>query len=80
MVRFVCISDTHSKHDEMTHPIPNGDILIHAGDFTNYGGIEEVEKFSSFLKTLDDKFKYKVVIAGNHGVSFKKEQSKLNLS
>ena len=44
--------------------IPSGDILIHAGDFTSIGKIDEVQKFSEFLKTLDDKFKYKVVIAG----------------
>ena len=63
-MRFVCISDTHSKLDKMQHMIPSGDILIHAGDFTSIGKIDEVQKFSEFLKTLDDKFKYKVVIAG----------------
>lgn len=64
----------------MNHPIPSGDVLIHAGDFTNYGGIDEVEKFSDFLKKLDDKFKYKVVIAGNHELSFETNPSKLNPS
>ena len=48
----------------MQHQIPSGDILIHAGDFTSIGKVEEVKKFSEFLKTLDDKFQYKVVIAG----------------
>ena len=78
-VRFVCISDTHSRHDKITNPIPNGDVLIHAGDFTN-GGLDEVEKFSDFLKKLDDKFRYKVVIAGNNEVSFKTEPNKFNFS
>lgn len=54
----------------MKYPIPKGDILIHAGDFTNMGSIEDVERFSEFLKTLDNHFKYKVVIAGNHELSF----------
>lgn len=63
-IRFVCISDTHSKIDRMHHQIPSGDILIHAGDFTSIGKVEEVKKFFEFLKTLDDKFQYKVVIAG----------------
>ena len=56
----------------MYHKIPNGDVLIHAGDFTNLGSLEEIKEFSDFLKTLDDKFKYKVVIAGNHELTFDK--------
>jgi hypothetical protein len=48
----------------MQHPIPLGDVLIHAGDFTGIGKLDEVKKFSEFLKTLDEKFQYKVVIAG----------------
>ena len=48
----------------MQHPIPLGDVLIHAGDFTTIGKLDEVKKFSEFLKTLDDRFHYKVVIAG----------------
>ena len=34
------------------------------------GRIDEINKFSEFLKSLDSKFKYKVVIAGNHELSF----------
>ena len=48
-LRFVCISDTHSLTDEMPTAIPNGDILLHAGDFTCRGHIEEIEKFNKFL-------------------------------
>ena len=54
----------------MHNSIPNGDILIHAGDFSKVGSIKEVKEFSEFLKTLDHKFKYKIVIAGNHELSF----------
>ena len=31
-VRFVCISDTHSRTHLMKYPIPAGDILIHTGE------------------------------------------------
>jgi hypothetical protein len=31
---IVCISDTHELHRELD--VPNGDILIHAGDFTMF--------------------------------------------
>lgn len=46
-VRFVCISDTHEKMDDLLPLIPDGDVLIHAGDFTNYGDVSEVIKFNS---------------------------------
>ena len=35
VVRIVLISDTHNKHKMLE--LPEGDILIHAGDFTNDG-------------------------------------------
>ncbi|GAB6028646.1 hypothetical protein CHUAL_004478 [Chamberlinius hualienensis] len=63
-VRFVCISDTHSRIHQMRIPIPAGDVLLHAGDITNYGDDKELIKFNSFLETLPHK--YKIVIAGNH--------------
>lgn len=46
-VRFVCISDTHEKLEEILPIIPDGDVLIHAGDFTNYGDVGEVIKFNA---------------------------------
>uniref|UniRef100_A0A0N5BLI2 Metallophos domain-containing protein n=1 Tax=Strongyloides papillosus TaxID=174720 RepID=A0A0N5BLI2_STREA len=67
-VRFVAISDTHEKLDEVLKHIPNGDVLLHAGDFTNYGDIGEVIKFNAELGKLPHK--YKVVIAGNHELGF----------
>lgn len=33
-IRVVCISDTHGHHDVS---VPDGEILIHAGDFTKVG-------------------------------------------
>lgn len=41
-MRVVCISDTHSQHNSMTNAIPDGDVLVHAGDFTNTGDPDEV--------------------------------------
>jgi len=65
-VTFVCISDTHSDHQSMH--IPPGDVLIHAGDFTRYGLVSEVEEFNSWLGKLPHT--HKIVIAGNHELSF----------
>lgn len=72
---IVCISDTHLNHGSIV--MPEGDILIHAGDFT-YGGMEdEVTNFSEWLAGL--KYQYKVVIAGNHEMEFEKSESIRNI-
>ncbi|XP_065069447.1 LOW QUALITY PROTEIN: metallophosphoesterase MPPED2-like [Rhopilema esculentum] len=67
-LRFVCISDTHNKTDEMQ--LPEGDILLHAGDFTQVGAPSEVEHFISFLDRVRPSFQQIVVIAGNHDLTF----------
>lgn len=68
-VRFVCISDTHGKHRRIPH-MPAGDVLLHAGDITNVGQLEQLKDFDEWLKELP--YKKKVVIAGNHDVTMDK--------
>jgi len=59
-IRVVCISDTHN-----TQPtLPDGDLLLHAGDLTQSGSREELDKQIEWLDSQPHKFK--VVIAGNH--------------
>jgi Icc-related predicted phosphoesterase len=67
-MRIVCISDTHALHNEMEHSIPEGDILIHAGDCTNVGDLPDLIDFKRFLNKQPHK--YKVVISGNHDWCF----------
>lgn len=62
--RWVCISDTHGKHREMP-ALPTGDVLVHAGDFSMTGLLDEIEDFVEWFAGVPG-FKYKVVIAGNH--------------
>jgi hypothetical protein len=59
-IRVVCISDTHAD----TYAIPDGDILIHAGDLTNAGTISEIQTQIDWIDSLPHK--YKIAIAGNH--------------
>uniref|UniRef100_A0A915NXJ0 Calcineurin-like phosphoesterase domain-containing protein n=1 Tax=Meloidogyne floridensis TaxID=298350 RepID=A0A915NXJ0_9BILA len=54
-VRFVCISDTHEKMDEILDLIPDGDVLIHAGDFTEAGDVSAVIKFNQQIGKLPHK-------------------------
>ncbi|OQR96432.1 calcineurin-like phosphoesterase [Thraustotheca clavata] len=61
-MRVVCISDTHNKHYQLE--VPDGDILIHAGDFTSCGTHNEIRNFTEWLGRLPHR--HKLVIAGNH--------------
>lgn len=67
-IRFVCISDTHGKIEGSKLHMPPGDVLLHAGDFTQKGHMNEIQKFNSYLGALP--YKVKVVIAGNHDLTF----------
>jgi Icc-related predicted phosphoesterase len=61
-VRVVCISDTHELHRELA--VSDGDLLIHAGDFTFFNSISKIRDFNDWLGELPHR--HKVVIPGNH--------------
>ena len=42
-IRVVCISDTHMKHEKLQ--IPDGDILVHTGDFSSLGRWDDIKRF-----------------------------------
>ncbi|KAL8729956.1 MAG: hypothetical protein Q9166_004401 [cf. Caloplaca sp. 2 TL-2023] len=63
-VRLVCISDTHTKNSI----IPNGDVLVHAGDLANEGTAAEIQDQISWIASLPHQ--HKIVIAGNHDSFF----------
>ncbi|WP_372371565.1 metallophosphatase domain-containing protein [Candidatus Uabimicrobium sp. HlEnr_7] len=72
-MKIIALSDTHNKHDEIT--LPEGDMLIHAGDATGIGRLHELEKFSVFMNAAPHK--YKIVIAGNHDPCYEKYHNQL---
>jgi len=62
-LRLVLLSDTHQLHREVD--VPDGDILIHAGDFTMFSeSMEVVADFNDWLGELPHR--YKIVVPGNH--------------
>jgi Icc-related predicted phosphoesterase len=65
-MKICCISDTHGAHRKLT--IPECDILVHAGDFSNIGIWKHVDDFFSWLD--EQPAKHIVLIAGNHDISF----------
>lgn len=60
-MRIVCLSDTHLQHDFM---VPDGDVLLHAGDATFTGTLPQVERFASWYVAFPHE--YKLFVAGNH--------------
>lgn len=64
MPKIVAISDTHNQHKQID--LPEGDILVHAGDICGHGNIWELESFCKWLKTQTPKFEHTLVVAGNH--------------
>lgn len=71
-MRIVCISDTHSLHSQLS--IPEGDLLIHAGDCLNHGTLDELLDFNTWLGTLPHRFK--ILSAGNHDYAFQDNPTK----
>lgn len=71
-MRIVCISDTHTYHNYLS--IPEGDMLIHAGDFTWLGRSQEIKRFNNWISKQPHK--YKIVVAGNHDLMFEEDNKR----
>jgi Icc-related predicted phosphoesterase len=72
-MRAVVIADTHGQHKKLK-PLPEGDVLIHAGDMTNDTSISTALKG---IRSLDywfgeQDFKKVICISGNHDRVFAK--------
>ena len=71
--RITHISDTHNKHNQLNGLLPGGDLLIHSGDISSLGRKSEVERFVKWFNDIDN-YTNKVFIAGNHDMTFDREQ------
>jgi Icc-related predicted phosphoesterase len=70
-MRIVCLSDTHNCNEQID--VPDGDMLIHAGDATTVGNIDQIALFNHWLANLPHK--YKIFVAGNHDWLFETNRS-----
>lgn len=61
-MRIVALSDTHGFHRSVK--VPDGDVLVHAGDITMDGEIEVIADFARWLAELPHL--HKIVVPGNH--------------
>ena len=64
-MKITFISDTHSKHNQVTSSLPGGDVLINAGDISNKGHRSEIQDFIKWFSTIEN-YTHKIFIAGNH--------------
>lgn len=70
-MRVVCISDTHNCNGQIS--VPDGDVLVHSGDATITGTVDEIKNFNTWFSALPHR--YKVFIAGNHDWLFERENA-----
>lgn len=68
-MKVVCLSDTHGMGDMIK--VPDGDILIHAGDLSMRGRSLEIAQVGTWLGGLPHK--HKIVVPGNHDFLFQKD-------
>jgi predicted phosphohydrolase len=67
-MRIVCLSDTHLCKGLA---VPDGDVLIHAGDLTMSGEERAIAAAATWLGNLPHR--HKIVIAGNHDWLFQRQ-------
>ena len=74
-MRIVAMADTHLFHEHPgSYEVPDGDILIHAGDLCRIGTLDELERALDWLRSLPHR--HKVLVAGNHDRPFELQPEK----
>ncbi|KAL3942223.1 MAG: hypothetical protein SGBAC_003532 [Bacillariaceae sp.] len=88
VVRLVIISDTHGYHERLTPSLPEGDILIHLGDFCNKGSASDALEFANWVTKIaaipsnqnqspqHSLYEEIIVLEGNHDRSLCSAQTK----
>jgi len=68
-VRIVHFSDTHNLHRsiERDFGLPEADVMLHTGDFSDYGSDAEIADFDAWLgEVCQKRYAHIIVIPGNH--------------
>lgn len=66
-VRIVAVADTHTFEKDLG-ALPDGDVLVHAGDLLRGGTIDELKGVAEWIRSLPHR--NKIVVAGNHDWCF----------
>ena len=75
-MKITFISDTHTKHKQVTSSLPGGDLLIHAGDLSSMGYKHEIQQFCKWFNSIEG-YNHKAFIAGNHDWGFQNNNEKI---
>lgn len=62
-MKVLQISDTHNRH-HLLKAMPDADVIVHCGDFTDNGTEQEVLDFLNWYIALP--YKHKIFVTGNH--------------
>lgn len=62
-MKILHISDTHGQHNKLLD-LPEADVIVHSGDFSFGGAVQEVIDFLNWFCDLP--YKHKILVAGNH--------------
>ena len=73
-MKIIAISDTHGCHRQLQ--LPEGDIILHAGDVCDRGNKDHVLDFIDWYQQLP--YQYKIMIGGNHDIDLSTQQSLLS--
>lgn len=71
-MKIALMSDTHLTHLKYKILMPEAEMVIHSGDATFQGKLNEISAFAEWFKKLP--YKYKVFVAGNHDWLFQKNR------
>lgn len=69
-MKLVLMADNHNYYDDIK--VPDGDVLIHAGDYSGMGTIPELVTFNKWLGSLPHVCK--IFVPGNHDGLFETDQ------
>ncbi len=69
-IKVAAVSDTHGKY----YPINPVDLLLVAGDVTNYGGLGEFLKFRAHLLKWRLYIPKIILVPGNHDMMFQEDE------
>jgi Icc-related predicted phosphoesterase len=64
LLRIVALADTHLRHEGLV--VPDGDVLVHAGDLLQHGSLDELARAADFFRALPHPIK--IIVAGNHEI------------
>jgi Icc-related predicted phosphoesterase len=72
-MRIVMLSDTHNLHEDVL--VPDGDLVLFAGDMSEDGTFRECADFIYWFKNLPHR--HKIIVAGNHDYIFLTEYKRV---